>query len=220
VLDPTDPPATPATPATPPLPGPGGTNRSAPPDGFGDAPTSVGVELTVDHGAAAPEREPDDGTGRVPTGSSAAGTRRPFMLDTRPDWTIAVRHEDARHVRYGRPVSVLLLELTGEADGEALDRIAHGLADLIRDQARATDRAVRFAAGSFRILMPETGERPARAAAARLAQAYRAAAPGRSGEELRIEVATPAQARSLQDALADAEAQLRSAHRIAEPASS
>ena len=62
--------------------------------------------------------------------------RRPFSLDTRPDWMNAVRREDARHVRYGRPVSVVLLELTRDATGLALDAIASDVADVICGQAR------------------------------------------------------------------------------------
>ena len=102
----------------------------------------------------------------------------------------AVRREDARHVRYGRPVSVVLLELTREATGLALDAIASDVADVICGEARSTDRAVRLTAGSFRILMPETAEHAARAAAGRLERTYEATPSGDSGERLRIAVAT------------------------------
>ena len=42
--------------------------------------------------------------------AAAVGARRTFFLETRPDWLTAVRREDARTVRYNRPVSVVLLE--------------------------------------------------------------------------------------------------------------
>ena len=120
----------------------------------------------------------------------------------------AVRREDARHVRYGRPVSVVLLELTREATGLALDAIASDVADVICGEARSTDRAVRLTAGSFRILMPETAEHAARAAAGRLERMYEATPSGDSGERLRIAVATCSGSRSLIEALEDAEERL------------
>jgi GGDEF domain-containing protein len=120
----------------------------------------------------------------------------------------AVRREDARHVRYGRPVSVVLLELTRDATGLALDAIASDVADVICGQARSTDRAVRLTAGSFRILMPETGEDAAKAAAGRLERTYGSTPSGDNGEILRIEVATCSRSRSLIEALEDAEERL------------
>ncbi len=136
---------------------------------------------------------------------------RPFSLDTRPDWMLAVRREDARNVRYGRPVSVVILELTSEETGRALDVVAGDVADVIREQSRSTDRAVRLSAGSFRILMPETGATSARVAADRLERTYESTASGERGETLRVAVVSSSRARSLPEALADAEERLRSA---------
>ena len=138
--------------------------------------------------------------------------RRPVELDTRPDWTAAFRHEGARHARYGRSASVLLIELGGSLEGATVDQAAHRLADAIRSEARETDRAVRVGAVSFRVLLPETGGRAARRLAERLDRAFRADIDGRDrvdGVELCVEVATPARTASLEDALAEAEARLR-----------
>lgn len=131
---------------------------------------------------------------------------RPFQLDTRPDWMAAVRREAARHDRYGRSASVLLIEVAGESGDVAVDRLAHRLADAIRAEARETDRAVRIAPLGFRLLMPETGTVAAQTAAERLEQAFRSSVDGTMPAiGLRIEVATVARAGSLEDALDDAE---------------
>jgi GGDEF domain-containing protein len=138
--------------------------------------------------------------------------RRPVELETRPDWTTAFRHEGARHARYGRSASVVLIDLSGPLAGEATDRIARRLADAIRSEARETDRAVRLGALSFRVLLPETGGRAARRFAERLDTAFRARADGEldaAGIDLCVEIATPARTASLEDALAEAEARLR-----------
>lgn len=130
-------------------------------------------------------------------------------LDTRQDWMTAFQLEVARHARYGRPVAVVLLELAGMNGAPALDMDAQVLTDLIRARARETDRAARFGPASFRVLMPETNTRAARNAAARLDRAYRdltGAAPGRAS--LRIEVAAPTRAGSLEEVVAEAERRL------------
>ena len=138
--------------------------------------------------------------------------RYPLELDTRPDWTTAFRHEGARHARYGRSASVVLIELGGTLHDAAVDRVAHRLANAIRSEARETDRAVRVGAQSFRILLPETGGRAARRFAERLDRAFRTNPGGEddaAGVALCVEVATPARTSSLEDALADAENRLR-----------
>lgn len=148
----------------------------------------------------APRRRRHKPTGR---------TRRPVELDTRPDWTAALRHEAARHARYGRPASVLLIELTGRPVSAAVDRIARVVADAIRAEARETDRAVRLGALSFRVLLPETGDRAARVVADRLDRAFDASADAQTlGADLTIEVACPTRHETLEEALAAAERRL------------
>ena len=63
---------------------------------------------------------------------------------------------------------MLLIELHGVPPPDSVDPIARAIADAIRVEARETDRAVRYGARSFRMLLPETGERAARAVADRL----------------------------------------------------
>jgi hypothetical protein len=133
----------------------------------------------------------------------------PRELDTRPDWTAAFQFEAARHTRYGRPATVLLLELAVPAGARSPDRDARALADLIRAEARETDRAVRLGPSSFRILMPETGARAARNVATRLGRAFHESTAGASDRAtLRFEVAAPTRGGSLEEAVVDAEGRL------------
>lgn len=132
--------------------------------------------------------------------------RRPVELDTRPDWMAAVRHETARHERYGRPASILLIGLPQAGHDDGLDRLAHAVGDAIRAEARETDRAVRYDATTFRVLLPETGDRAARAVADRLDRAFQASADAKSlTGDLVIDVVCPTRYGTLEDALADAE---------------
>jgi GGDEF domain-containing protein len=165
-------------------------------DELGDERTAEHIEAFIDGPDAPPRR-------RTPT---IERPRRPLELDTRPDWMAAFRHEGARHVRYGRPASVLLIELRGRPHSAAIDRLAGRVADVIRAEARETDRAVRVGGLSFRILLPETGGRAARTLAERLDRAFR----GQPHEsvELCIEVATAPRNGSLEEAVAEAEGRL------------
>jgi hypothetical protein len=134
---------------------------------------------------------------------------RPFELDTRTDWLAAVRRESARHARYGRPASVLVMAVAGCPTDAAVDRIARGLADVIRAEARETDRALRAGPLTFRVLLPETAGRAARTATDRLQHAFRATPDGTiPGIDLHIEIATAPRAGSLEDAMTEAERRL------------
>lgn len=135
--------------------------------------------------------------------------RHPIELDTRPDWTTALHREAARQARYGRPASVLLIALREHPHPSAVDRIARRLRDVIRAEARETDRAVRTGALTFRLLLPETGGRAARTFAERLDRGFRTS-PDSQGEpaDLCIEIATAARTGSLEEAVAEAETRL------------
>jgi GGDEF domain-containing protein len=190
-------PADPATPSRPPRP------RRSPkfvlPEHHQDERAAEHIEAFLDGPVAAPRRAPlvDD---RI---------RRPVELETRPDWMIALRLEGARHARYGRPASVLLIELQGDDSGVSLDGVARTLADVIRAEARETDRAVRVGASSFRLLLPETGARAARTLAERLDRGFAAGSQGPVGSiALCIEVATASRTGTLEDALSEAERRL------------
>jgi hypothetical protein len=135
--------------------------------------------------------------------------RRPHELDTRPDWSTALLHESSRHARYGRPASVLLIELAGGPDAASLERDARGLADLIRAEVRETDRAVRTGPIAFRMLLTETSARAARHVAGRLDRAFHDdRAESSPSSRLRIEIAAPTRGESLEDAVVAAERRL------------
>jgi GGDEF domain-containing protein len=135
--------------------------------------------------------------------------RRPHELDTRPDWTIALLNESSRRARYGRPASVPLIDLDGNPDPISLERVARGLADLIRVEVRETDRAVRIGPVSFRMLLTETNARAARHLAARLDRSFHIQRAGRPGAaKLRIEIAAPTRGESLEEAFIAAERRL------------
>ena len=196
-------PAAPAPPATPPKPR--RTRKFVLPehhhDEQGDERAAERIEAFLDGGDATRRRS-----------VAVVREHRPVELETRPDWTKAFRHEGARHARYGRSASVVLIDLTGPLAGEATDRMARRLADAIRSEARETDRAVRIGALSFRVLLPETGGRAARRFTERLDHAFRTRPDGGAatdGVDLCVEIATPARAASLEDAVAEAETRLR-----------
>jgi GGDEF domain-containing protein len=137
------------------------------------------------------------------------GPRRMHELDTRPDWTTALLKESSRHARYGRPASVVLIDLDGNPDPISLEHVARGLADLIRVEVRETDRAVRIGPASFRLLLTETNARAARHLATRLDRSFhiqRARGPGAA--KLRVEIVAPTRGESLEEALVAAERRL------------
>jgi GGDEF domain-containing protein len=169
------------------------------PDDQHDARTDARIEAFL-HGTS----RSSAAIGAAPARSDLA--RAPRELDTRADWTAAFRHENSRHARYGRPASVLLLEIGRTPDARSADAVAHELADLIRTSARASDRAVRTGPSSFRLLMPETGIAGARLVGARLEAAFRdAGGPSNHRPGLRFDVAAPRRDGTLEDALVEAE---------------
>lgn len=178
------------------------TRRFVLPDVHPDERTAARIVAFLDGPGAPAQRS-------LAARTHADGPRLPKELDTRTDWTAAFLHESSRNARYGRPASVLLIELECRPNGRPLDRIAHALADLIRAEARAPDRAVRIGPSSFRLLMPETNARAARYAGARLEHAFHLAYAGRPDRpELRMEVAAPTRGGSFEEALAEAERRL------------
>jgi hypothetical protein len=169
------------------------------PDVHHDERTDARIEAFVDGARRARAR------GIVSVSGAVEGTPS-RDLDTRADWAAAFRHEAFRHARYGRPASVLLLEIGRTPDARSADAGARELADLIRTGARASDRAVRLGPSSFRLLMPETNAQGARQLGVRLEGAFKEAGGGamhRPG--LRFDIAAPARGGTLEEALTAAE---------------
>lgn len=197
MTDPADDPKPPAV-----EPKPRRTRKFVLPDAHHDERTDARIEAFID-GPPGP-RQPR-------RGPTVKRERRPVELDTRADWLNAFRYEAARHARYGRPASVLLIELPGGQGEVAFDRMAGQLTEVIRAEARDPDRAVRIGRSRFQLLLPETSARAAQAVATRLQHAF-TATQGRSSAfrpGLLVEIASPNRSESLEDALALAERRLR-----------
>ena len=123
-------------------------------------------------------------------------------MDTRADWDIALRHEEARVARYGRPAAVLAVRLRMAGTG-VTDHYASRVGDAIRHQARETDRVTRVGPDRFQVLLPETLEAEAAVLAERVRTACGAVIPGApgSGVEILVAAASTSGGRSLLDAL-------------------
>ena len=135
--------------------------------------------------------------------------RRVIPLDTRADWNIALRNEEARTVRYGRPTAVLIVEIE-PASRRVLDRVAQLVGATVRKEARETDRVARMGPGRFHVLLPETHEREAMALGDRVQRACAevAAISAVGGATVRTAAAGPSPGQTLADALRTAEARL------------
>ena len=128
--------------------------------------------------------------------------RRPVPMDTRPDWDRALRLEDARLLRYGRPATVLVIRLRVPAAG-AEDRYAGRVGSIVREHTRETDRVTRAAPDRFQVLLPETDEAEGDILAARIREACGQGIRLRSGHGLEISAAavSPGSGQTLADAL-------------------
>lgn len=80
------------------------------------------------------------------------------------EWSRVLADEDARIYRYGRPATVVLIELDGldslvAALGQpAGDRVVVAVAETLKRHARSADHIARLGPGRFGLLLPETGE--------------------------------------------------------------
>jgi GGDEF domain-containing protein len=135
--------------------------------------------------------------------------RRSVAIDTRTDWDAALRQEDARVARYGRPAAVIVVELHPSQDGHD-DRFAARVGSVLRDHARETDRIARVGPTRFHVLLPETSEPEATVLAERVRATC--AAWGTVGPGLPVTItavaATPRGGGTLAEALHDAQIRL------------
>jgi GGDEF domain-containing protein len=135
--------------------------------------------------------------------------RRSVPIDTRTDWDAALRQEDARVARYGRPAAVIVIDLQPSQDG-LQDRFAARVGSVLREHARETDRVARVGPTRFHVLLPETSEPEA----AILAERVRAtcAGWGTIGPGLPVTItavtATPRGGGTLAEALQDAQTRM------------
>ena len=109
-------------------------------------------------------------TSTPPAAVATAGTPTdPYIddatgLDSRAAWDRVLAEENARYVRYRRPVGVVVAELDGlgRFDGqfgpEASRRVLAAVGGALRRNARRTDRIAHLGAGRFLVMLPETDE--------------------------------------------------------------
>ena len=122
----------------------------------GQAATSAARQATDPRPATA---APGFEAGRAPARSDALTD---LLLPG--EWSRIVTDENSRFHRYGRPVTIVLIELDGlerlvaTLGQDAADRILPALADTLRRQAREADHIARLGSGRFGVLLPETGE--------------------------------------------------------------
>jgi hypothetical protein len=196
VTDARDEPGTPAPP-----PAPAGPPAAGPP-----APASVRTgRVRRQPKFALPEHHDEEEAGarieaflegppvrRRRTRSHRYHRRAAIALATDHEWATSLRYEAARSTRYGRTMSILVVELVPSDTSAGPDGLAVRLAEVLGREVRETDRAVRDRPGRFLVLLPETGEDEAAHLASRIERGYRghgddALVPG----DIRIEIAVP-----------------------------
>jgi hypothetical protein len=141
-------------------------------------------------------------TRALPRRDKLRAVRKPIPMDTRSDWETALRHEDARLARYGRPATVLVIRFCVPIPGTE-DRFASRVGGILRELARETDRVTRAAPDRFHVLLPETDEPEADVVADRLRDACAELDLQRAGSALEIRLAAvrPGSGETLHDAL-------------------
>ncbi|MFH1475613.1 MAG: diguanylate cyclase [Chloroflexota bacterium] len=88
----------------------------------------------------------------------------PTGLESRAAWERVLAEENARYVRYRRPVGIVVAELDGLTrfeggfGAEASCRILAAVGAAMRRSARRTDRVAHVGGGRFHVLLPETDE--------------------------------------------------------------
>ncbi len=202
---------------TPPVQRPRRARKFSLPDHHVEEGVGARIEAFLD-GPPAPRRR-----GR----SNRAARVRPLRLETAHDWSMALRHEAARQARYGRPIAILLVDLRGldsEPEPVMTGVVAAGpdepsagasagprssnlrrLIDVIAQEARETDRAMRTPSRIL-VMLPETTEDDAAHLAARIERGYRTTAGGDvMPTEIRIEIAVPHRGADPQDAIDEAD---------------
>lgn len=140
--------------------------------------------------------------------------RAAIAFETATEWDASVRREEVRVRRYGRPVTVVVVEVAAIPPADPAVAVTEAdftepVAGAIRAEARETDHVVRDMPGRFRMLLPETDEHDAHRLVDRVAKVSRERLNGHGGDlRLRIGTATRGHAQSIADTLAEAERRL------------
>jgi hypothetical protein len=149
-----------------------------------------------------------DGPPRPVRRRARNGVRRPHhpvALESVLDWRDALNREEIRVARYGRPATVMIVEVGAHRSPEPLSVVSDlvgPVLEAIRHEARETDHVVRTSATRFQLLLPETGAADAGHFAERLRDACGERLNGHGAAlHLRVEMVTPGHGMSLADAL-------------------
>jgi diguanylate cyclase (GGDEF)-like protein len=204
-------------------------------------PTAMGPGPGISEPAAAPILEaaasrPSDADA-ITTPASVAMRRPaaqgdPYLdevtgLESRAAWDRSVAEENARYVRYRRPVSVVVAELDGlvrfedQFGSEAGRRVLAAVGEAMRRGGRRTDRVAHAGGGRFLVLMPETDEIQAINYVERVrAECERWLEAGASAMRLSLGWASPSAVGELDTALRTAEERMYAERRRAARAGS
>ncbi len=136
----------------------------------------------------------------------------PFAaLEARLAWLEAVAREEARHARYRRPVTVVVIEVragTGPEAGHVTPALVRRFVELVRRETRPTDRITRLGPARFAILLPETNELQAGHLVERLRDRAVVAADGQPALLVHAGWASPRRGEMLHEAIVKAEERL------------
>ncbi len=142
-------------------------------------------------------------------------------LEGASSWSRIIEIENARLLRYRRPVTVILAEVEGlrrlseRLGEEPIERLLPVIGDVFRREARCSDWVARLAAGRFAVFLPETDEIQAINYVERIRVACEpwltsAAVPLR----LVVGWSSPSASSDIEHAIAQAEARMHSDRRV------
>jgi diguanylate cyclase (GGDEF)-like protein len=120
--------------------------------------------LPVGSSVSPPESIDDPATTLGDDNPAPAATDALAELLLPPEWERILGREDARVRRYGRPATIVLIELdgldrlAGALGQDAGDRLIVAVAEMLSSHKRGADQLARLDVGRFGVLLPETGE--------------------------------------------------------------
>ena len=123
-----------------------------------------GTEWREGGAPSAPWTDPYAGSTPIRLADGARPREARAPLDTPAAWHRAVDDEDARVRRYGRPATIVVIEVEGidkltERLGDDVgDRLLPAIAEAIRRETRGADRMAWLDRARFGVLLPETDE--------------------------------------------------------------
>lgn len=134
--------------------------------GFVPSPAGADRELLLPAAGGGPTRSTRLPLTPLTTGSTESGMAVDSLtgLEGPAGWTRIVEIENARLLRYRRPVTVVMTEVEGlrhlaERVGDApVERLLPVIADAFRREARASDWVARVGPSRFAVLLAETDE--------------------------------------------------------------